>query len=160
LELYDMTQTDAAHRLPARHMLISAVLTVALAACSSGAGSTPSSTAASTPSVSASQSAADSQSAAASASQAGTAENTVMLMGFAFEPTTLTVPAGTTVTFVNMDPTEHTVTNGKDGTKADAAKFDEKVDSGASVEITFDTPGTFDVTCTIHPSMNMTVTVQ
>ena len=37
---------------------------------------------------------------------------------------------------------------------------DEKVKSGESVTVTFDKAGTFDVTCTIHPTMNMTVTVQ
>jgi plastocyanin len=83
-----------------------------------------------------------------------------MLMDFAFEPTTLTVPVGATVTFVNMDPTEHTVTNGKDGKAVDNPAFDEKVKSGESVTVTFDKAGTFDVTCTIHPTMNMTVTVQ
>jgi plastocyanin len=131
-------------------------LTLALVACSSGATTTPSATQAT-----ATQSTAASAGAStADGAGGGSSDTTVMLMSFAFDPTTLTVPVGTTVTFVNMDPTEHTVTNGKDGKAADNAAFDEKVNAGESVTVTFDTAGTFVVTCTIHPSMNMTVTVQ
>lgn len=119
--------------------------------------------------VACSSTAGASSSTSASASTAGTAAGgspatgsgqTVTLKSFAFSPATLTVPAGTTVTFKNEDPTEHTVTNGKDGKAAAGAKFDEKLPTGQSVTVTFDTPGTYDVTCTIHSSMNMTVTVQ
>jgi plastocyanin len=121
---------------------------IGLVASSSGASTTPSATAAG----------AGSPTSAASGTGAG--GPMAMLMDFAFEPTTLTVPVGATVTFVNMDPTEHTVTNGKDGKAVDNPAFDEKVKSGESVTVTFDKAGTFDVTCTIHPTMNMTVTVQ
>jgi plastocyanin len=121
---------------------------IGLVACASGASTAPTATAAGagTPT--------------AAASGAGAGGPMAMLMDFAFEPTTLTVPVGATVTFVNMDPTEHTVTNGKDGKAVDNPAFDEKVKSGESVTVTFDKAGTFDVTCTIHPTMNMTVTVQ
>jgi plastocyanin len=149
-----MNRTDStAARRP--RFLLATVTTLAvalvLAACSAGASTTPSATAATAP---------QSTAASAGGSGSGGGDTNVMLMNFAFDPTTLTVPVGTTVTFVNMDPTEHTVTNGKDGKAADNAAFDKKVDSGQSVTVTFDKAGTFDVTCTIHPSMNMTVTVQ
>jgi plastocyanin len=132
-----------------RVLAITGALIIGLVACSSAAGTTPSATAAGagTPSPATSQG-------------AGAGEPMAMLMDFAFEPATLTVPVGTTVTFVNMDPTEHTVTNGKDGKAIENPAFDEKVRSGESVTVTFDKAGTFDVTCTIHPTMNMTVTVQ
>jgi plastocyanin len=124
------------------------LLVTILVACSSATSASPSA------------SASASASAAAGGSGAAASGQTVTLKNFAFSPTTLTVPAGTTVTFKNEDPTEHTVTNGKDGKAAADAKFDEKLPTGQSVTVTFDTPGTYDVTCTIHSSMNMTVTVQ
>ena len=131
-----------------RVLVIASALMIGLVACASGASTVPTATAAGagTPT--------------AAASGAGAGGPMAMLMDFAFEPTTLTVPVGATVTFVNMDPTEHTVTNGKDGKAVDNPAFDEKVKSGESVTVTFDKAGTFDVTCTIHPTMNMTVTVQ
>jgi plastocyanin len=72
----------------------------------------------------------------------------------------ITVASGTTVTFVNNDDFGHTVTEGVDGQAADDARFDEDVAAGESVPITFDDPGTYQVTCEIHPTMNMTVTVE
>lgn len=134
---------------PLRAVVIAGALIIGLVACSSAASTTPTATTAGagTPS-------------AATGSGAAASGSMVMLMNFAFDPTTLTVPLGTTVTFTNMDPTEHTVTNGKDGKAVDNPAFDEKVKSGESVTVTFDKAGTFDVTCTIHPTMNMTVTVQ
>jgi plastocyanin len=134
---------------PLRALAVASALIIGLVACSSGASTTPTATTAGagTPS-------------AATGSGAAASDSMVMLMNFAFGPTTLTVPLGTTVTFTNMDSTEHTVTNGKDGKAVDNPAFDEKVASGESVTVTFDTAGTFDVTCMIHPTMNMTVTVQ
>jgi plastocyanin len=84
----------------------------------------------------------------------------VELTGFAFSPAELTVTSGTEVTFVNSDGTAHTVTEGSDGTAADGARFDEEIADGAEVTVTFDEAGTYQVTCTLHPSMNMTVTVE
>ena len=95
-----------------------------------------------------------------SSSDAGGDGNRVELTGLAFSPTELTVAAGTEVTFVNADSTQHTVTEGIDGTPADDARFDEDVAAGDEVTITFDEAGTYQVTCTLHPTMNMTVTVE
>jgi plastocyanin len=61
---------------------------------------------------------------------------------------------------VNNDGAAHTVTEGSDGTAADGARFDEQVANGAEVTVTFDEAGTYEITCTLHPSMNMTVTVE
>ena len=84
----------------------------------------------------------------------------VTIVGFAFEPTELTIPVGTTVRFVNEDGAAHTVTNGSDGTANADAAFDEEVAAGESVEITFDETGDVSITCTIHPAMNMVVHVE
>jgi plastocyanin len=118
-----------------------------LAACSgSGTGATATTTA--TASVAASQS---------QAAGGGTA--TVNLVGFKFDPTELTVKVGTKVTFTNSDSALHDVAEGQDGKKVEGARFEEDVPPGASTTITFDQAGTVHVTCLIHPTMNLTVTV-
>jgi plastocyanin len=96
----------------------------------------------------------------APASEATGSTASVMLMDFQFDTTTLTVSAGTTVTFMNHDPADHTVTEGIDGALADGAFVDELVEAGASVDVAFDEAGTFNITCRIHPDMNVTVIVE
>ena len=134
------------HRITTRpHILLTllAGVGILLAACSSsGTGATATATA--TPG----------ESQAASGGEA-----TVNMVGFKFDPTALTVKVGTKVTFKNSDGATHDVAEGQDGKKADGAKFDEEVKAGSSTTITFDTAGTVHVTCLIHPTMNMTVTV-
>jgi manganese oxidase len=125
----------AQRAISVRPMLFVAALSLALVACTSS----PSSSA---------------------QSSTGSGGNTVTLSGLAFSPTSLIVKAGTTVTFKNNDSVDHTVTNGKDGKPDANAAFDKSLPQGQSVDITFGTAGTFNVTCKIHSSMNMTVTVQ
>jgi plastocyanin len=90
------------------------------------------------------------------ASGAGT---TVEIAKLAFGPD-LTVAAGTTVTFTNKDTLVHTATEGSNGVKAADARFDLQLPVGASATYTFADAGTYKVTCTIHLTMNMTITVQ
>jgi len=125
----------ARRTISVRPMLSVTILSLALVACTS----TPSSSA---------------------QSSSGSGGNTVTLSGLAFSPTSLTVKVGTTVTFKNNDSVDHTVTNGKDGKPDANAAFDKSLPTGQSVDVTFDKAGTFNVTCKIHSSMNMTVTVQ
>jgi len=125
----------ARRTISVRPMLFIAALSLALVACTSS----PSSSA---------------------QSSTGSGGNTVTLSGLAFSPTSLTVTVGTKVTFQNKDTVDHTVTNGKDGKPDANAAFDKSLPAGQSVDITFDKAGTFNVTCKIHSSMNMTVTVQ
>jgi plastocyanin len=71
---------------------------------------------------------------------------------YKFEPKVIQVTAGTTVTWTNNDHFTHSVE--MDG------QPDHKIAPGESVEITFDTPGTYDYTCTLHPhDMSGTVIV-
>lgn len=150
-----MHQTDSTRRSAGPLVAVAATLSLILAACSGGTATTPTTahTAAATPSAAATQSA------AAGTSTTASGEAAVMLASFAFSPATLSVPVGTKVTFMNMDATEHTATNGKNGTKADNALFDLTLKAGASDSFTFDKAGTYDVTCRIHPGMHMTITV-
>jgi plastocyanin len=87
------------------------------------------------------------------------AETTVDIAKLAFGPD-VTVAAGTTVTWKNGDTVPHTATEGSNGVKAPNARFDVQLPVGQSGSFTFADAGTYQVTCTIHPTMNMTVTVQ
>ncbi len=79
---------------------------------------------------------------------------TVTISMFAFEPSQLTVPVGTIVTFVNNDSVTHTVTS-------DTGVFNSgNLPTGQSFKYTFTKAGTFLYHCAIHPSMKGTVVVQ
>ena len=86
----------------------------------------------------------------------GDTGETVSMANTTFTPSTLTIAAGTTVTFT--DTSGHTVTEGTDGTAVDDPIVDEE--GGSDVPVTFDEPGTYNITCKIHSSMNMTITVE
>jgi plastocyanin len=94
----------------------------------------------------------------ASAAASGAA-TTVTIAGLAFGGD-LTVAVGTTVTWDNADAVPHTATEGTNGVAADGALFDLALDPGASASYTFTAAGTIPVTCKVHPTMNMTITVQ
>lgn len=89
-----------------------------------------------------------------------TGEATVRIRSSNFDPAELTVAAGTEVTFLNADAFGHTVTEGTDGTAVDDPIVDEPIGQNGSVSVTFEEPGTYDITCKIHPSMQMTVIVE
>ncbi len=72
----------------------------------------------------------------------------------------LTVAVGATVMWMNADTYAHTATEGSDGVKAPDALFDLQLAAGASDSYTFAEAGSYQVTCTLHPNMNMTITVQ
>ena len=131
---------------------------LALAACSpSASASSP----AESPAASLAEPPAESAaSTAASPSEAAVGgDTTVTISGRSFGGD-ITIAAGSTVTWVNNDSVGHTVTNGENGVPASDALFDESVADGGTVEFTFDTPGVYQVTCKIHSTMNMTITVE
>jgi plastocyanin len=79
----------------------------------------------------------------------------VTIDNFSFAPTTLTVPAGTEVTWVNHDDIPHTVVSEDKTTfKSHALDTDEKF------SFTFAKPGTYTYFCSIHPKMTAKVVVQ
>lgn len=78
----------------------------------------------------------------------------VDIEGFAFRPATLTVPAGTTVTWENHDSTVHDVTS-TDGNFTSSGDMGD----GATHQYTFDQPGEYPYFCAHHPDMTGTVVV-
>jgi amicyanin len=77
----------------------------------------------------------------------------VEIKGMKYEPATLTVTAGTTVTWVNVDDMPHTVTD-KNRVFRSAG-----LDTNDSYSYTFTTPGEFNYFCTVHPYMTAKVVV-
>jgi plastocyanin len=70
-----------------------------------------------------------------------------------FRPETISVPAGTTLTWRNVGVAPHTVTS-RDGS------FDSGIfNAGATWSRTFAAPGTFPYLCAVHPQMTGTVVV-
>lgn len=79
--------------------------------------------------------------------------NTVKIQNFAFSPATLTVTAGTTVTWKNFDDVAHTATS-------DNGVFDSgSLAKDETYTYTFDEAGTFNYHCTPHPQMTAKVVV-
>jgi nitrite reductase (NO-forming) len=77
-----------------------------------------------------------------------------------YEPTTLTVPTGTTVTWKNSDSTLHTVTSGSAESGVSGTEFDSSyMAGGKTFQHTFSSAGTFDYYCTLHPFMKGQVVV-
>jgi nitrite reductase (NO-forming) len=77
-----------------------------------------------------------------------------------YEPATLTVRAGTTVTWKNLDSTLHTVTSGSAETGVSGTEFDSSyLAGGKTFQHTFSSAGTFDYYCTLHPFMKGQVVV-
>ena len=80
----------------------------------------------------------------------------VKIDNFSFGPATLTVPAGTTVTWTNRDDIPHTVVS-----TDDSKTFKSKVlDTDEKFSFTFSRAGTFPYFCSIHPKMTGKVIVQ
>lgn len=79
----------------------------------------------------------------------------VKIDNFSFGPKTLTVAAGTTVTWTNRDDVPHTVVSDDTTTfKSKALDTDEKF------SYTFSKPGKYSYFCSVHPRMTAEVVVQ
>ena len=90
------------------------------------------------------------------ASGGGAAESTdaIEIADFKYDPETVTLKAGTEVTWTNSDDAAHTAT-------ADDSSFDTgDLDKDDSQSVTLDQPGTFSYYCRFHPFMKATVEVQ
>ena len=75
------------------------------------------------------------------------------MQNFAYQMANIQVRAGTTVTWTNQDNVPHSVTF-KNGMKDSGL-----LSQGQSFSYTFNTPGTYQYYCTVHPYMVATVTV-
>jgi plastocyanin len=80
--------------------------------------------------------------------------NEVWLKGMAFTPSSITVSVGTTIKWTNKDAVTHNVTS------TTAVFSSGAMGDGATFSFQFTTAGTYPYTCTIHPTMTGSVTVQ
>jgi nitrite reductase (NO-forming) len=72
-----------------------------------------------------------------------------------YDPSPANVAVGTTVTWTNNDATLHTVYSGTPDDSANGGKLFQStyMAKGQTFEHKFDTAGTFDYYCTLHPFM-------
>ena len=90
----------------------------------------------------------------AAPSASGGTGSAVEIVDFAYKPADLTVAKGTTVEFTNEDSTAHTAT-------AKGGAFDSgAIQPGKSSKVTLDQTGTFTYSCSFHPFMKGTITVE
>lgn len=106
-----------------------------------------------------------------SGTQSSTNNTEVVIENFAYNPADITVPVGTTVTWVNQDAVGHTVTEGDPNSPkpANIRVFDSSgealtgkvalIGPGQSWSYTFTTPGTYEYYCIVHPYMIGQITV-
>jgi plastocyanin len=80
---------------------------------------------------------------------------TVKIDNFSFGPATITIPAGSTVTWTNSDDVPHVVTS--DDNKMFKSKA---LDTDDHFSFTFTKPGTYNYYCAIHPKMTAKIVVQ
>jgi plastocyanin len=92
----------------------------------------------------------------ANAQSAAPATVEVKIDNFSFGPATLTVAAGTTVTWTNRDDIPHTVVS-TDDPKAFRSKV---LDTDEKFSYTFSKAGTFPYFCSVHPKMTGMVVVK
>jgi plastocyanin len=74
------------------------------------------------------------------------ASASVAMKDFEFQPATLTVEVGATVTWTNLDEVAHTVTSDDSGGPLDSGLFDQ----GKSFSFMFHEPGTYRYHCVPH----------
>lgn len=77
----------------------------------------------------------------------------VTIVGFSFDPGTISAEVGDTVVWSNEDGPRHNVTADDDSFASD------NLAEGETFSHTFDEPGTFDYVCTLHSGMSGTIEV-
>jgi plastocyanin len=130
---------------------LTAVAVLLLAACSPGAEEAGTDQTAATATEAPAESAAEPDDEGAETEVAG-GEETVQISDFVFDPETLEVPVGTTVEWVQLDSSRHTV-DFEDGEESG------DLEEGDTYRRTFDEPGEHPYICFFHPRMTATVVV-
>ncbi len=92
---------------------------------------------------------------ALASSEIPASDATVKIDNFSFGPATITIPAGSTVTWTNDDDVPHVVSS--DDNKMFKSKA---LDTDDHFSFTFTKPGTYNYYCAIHPKMTAKIVVQ
>ena len=88
---------------------------------------------------------------AATASESGPQ---ILIQNFRFDPPTLEIPVGATVTWVNKDEEIHMVTSSQDLFRSPGLEGDQQFAHR------FEKPGTYEYGCALHPQMKGTIVVR
>src|SRR5262245_42416884 len=80
----------------------------------------------------------------------------IQIANFTFEPATVEVSAGTTVSWVNVDDVPHLVT----GTDPESPLKSAALDTDDGYSVVLDHPGTYRYFCSLHPHMTGVVIVK
>lgn len=87
------------------------------------------------------------------AAPAGSSAAAVNIKSFAFDPASITVKVGTSITWTNEDSAPHTITG-------DKGEWDSgQIGQGQTYTHKFDQAGTYAYHCAVHPKMTGTVVV-
>jgi plastocyanin len=87
--------------------------------------------------------------------EGGQTKNKIEIKDFMFNPPTITVKSGETITWINHDEEPHTVVSvGKKFQKSSALDTDQEYSIIAGV------PGTYEYFCSVHPKMTGTIVVE
>jgi plastocyanin len=138
-------------------LAVAAALLLVVSACSGGtaaspapASQAPASEAPASESPAASEPAASESGAGSAACAPSTDAGTVSatIADFAFSPATITAKVGDVISWTNNDSAAHTAT-----VKSDTTCTTQNLASGASGGIVFNTAGSYDYFCKIHPTM-------
>jgi len=158
--------TTKKHLKQALFCLVALSALVLLAACGGGSTNTGTGTTPTTGTISttaATSTTGTTSTPTASATQTGNGQTVMIIIGssgsFAFSPATLTIKAGTTVTWKNTTSVGHTVTS-DDGKSFDSGTSNPIAAQGGTFSFTFTKAGTFAYHCEIHPFMKATIIVQ
>lgn len=90
----------------------------------------------------------------AAATRSAALTKQVRIKDFAFEPATLEVPVGSTVTWTNADEDTHTVTS------SSGAFSSPGLDGGETFSRTFAATGAYSYFCALHPHMTARIIVK
>lgn len=86
--------------------------------------------------------------------QPSAASMEIKIDNFSFEPQTVTIPVGATVTWVNRDDIPHT------SVSTDGVFKSKVIDTDGNFSYTFAKAGTYPYYCSIHPKMTGQVVVK
>lgn len=142
-------------------LLLAAALILAGCGGSASSASNASAVATTAPTATAAPMPTDTPATAATPTSAGASAATLKIDGafgnFKFDPGTMTVKVGTSVTWMNSTSSPHTVTSDAGA----PASFDSGTinASSGSFSFTFTKPGTYNYHCAIHSYMHATIVV-
>ncbi len=138
----------------ARRLLLTLAATGALAVAGCGSDSSDSASTPAAPAAATTTEATESTPAARAPAASGDGV-AVSMKGLQFEPKSVSVKVGQTITWTNKEPIPHNVI-ANDGADFKSEIFDE----GKTFEYTADKAGTIRYECTLHPGMEGTIIVQ